>query len=156
MCPPVDLGACSGCIRLLGECYRARIDPIRARKILNGARESRDCGEHLRACSNVWNGLKGIGRDDLEGDKGLASRNEPDPIPLTLSRHSITSTAVSPVNCKISFRLESSASNSINLLTSSSESNSPSSSCLGLGRESTTPDVSTRGEDKRLFRCYVW
>jgi len=93
---------------------------------------------------NVWNGLEGIGRDDLEGNKNLGYGNEPDPISLTLSRHSITSTAVSPVNCRISFRLESSASNPINFSTSSSKLNSPSSSCFGLGRESRTSDVATR------------
>ena len=103
---------------------------------------------------NIWNGLEGVGRDDLGDDKNPAYGNEPDPISLTLSRHSITSTAVSPVNCKISFRLESSASNSVNLLTSSPKSNSPSSSCLGLGRESTTSDVVTRAtEGERIRGC---
>ena len=71
-----------------------------------------------------------------------------------MSRHSITSTAVSPVNCRISFRLESSASNSVNPLTSSPKSNSPSSSCLGLGRESTTSDVVARvTEGERIRGC---
>ena len=103
---------------------------------------------------NIWNGPEGVGRDDLEGDKNLTSGNEPDPIPLTLSRHSITSTAVSPVNCRISFRLESSASNSVNLLTSSCKSNSPSSSCFRLGRESTASDVVTRvTEGERIKGC---
>ena len=37
VCPPVDLSACSRCIRLIGECYHVRINPIRERELLNVA-----------------------------------------------------------------------------------------------------------------------
>jgi len=57
-------------------------------------------------------------------------------VSFTLSRHSITSAAVSPVNCRISFLWDSSANASANLLTSLPKSKFPASSCLALGRES--------------------
>ena len=60
---------------------------------------------------------------------------ESDLISLTLSRHLITSTALSPVIFWISLHWDSLASASVNLLASSSKSKSPALSCLKLGRE---------------------
>ena len=72
---------------------------------------------------------------------------ERDSILLALSRHSITSAALSPVNCRISFRWGSSTTTSVNLLTSSSRSKSPASSFLTLGRESTRSNTSEDHEE---------
>ena len=74
---------------------------------------------------------------------------ESDLISLTLSRNSITSTALSPVILWISLRRDSSASTSVNLFTSWSKSKPPTSSCFELGREnmiSGIPRNITEGE----------
>lgn len=47
MFPAVDLGARSEYVRLIGECYRSRIDPVRAGKVLASMRKFRECGEHF-------------------------------------------------------------------------------------------------------------
>ena len=71
---------------------------------------------------------------------------EHNPTSFTLSRHSITSVAVSPVNCRISFLWDSSASASVSLPISSSKSKSPASSLFTLGRESKRSNISSRRE----------
>ena len=71
---------------------------------------------------------------------------------LTLSRHSVTSIALSPVNCKISFRWDSSMSASVNLLASSSRLKSPSLSCFALGRESMVSNISSKIAEGKMTR----
>jgi len=70
---------------------------------------------------------------------------------FTLSRHSITSVAASPVSCRISFLWDSSASASISLLINLSESNFPALSPFTLGRESKRSSVVSRRERIRGY-----
>ena len=67
-------------------------------------------------------------------------------ISLTLSRYSVTRTALSLVNCRISFHWDPSMGISVTLLTSSPKSKSLFSNRLALGSESMMPDISGKGE----------
>ena len=72
-------------------------------------------------------------------------------ISLTLSRYSIASTALSPVDRRISSRWDPSIGVSVTLLTSSPKSKSPFSGCLAFGRKSMMPDISGNdAEGKRI------
>ena len=44
---PEDLGACSGCIGLVGESHCALTHPVRKGEVLTPARKSRECRERL-------------------------------------------------------------------------------------------------------------
>ena len=61
---------------------------------------------------------------------------------LTLPRHSVAKTALSLVNCRISFHWDPSVGVSVTFLMSSPKSKSPFSSRLALGRESMMSDIS--------------
>ena len=136
---PVHLSASPRCMSLVGDHHRIWVDPVGAREILTPARESRDCGEDPGTSVDIF-GSKGIRRDNLQRGEESAWR-ETDPDSLTLSRHSITRTAVSPVKDKISALGASSSSASVSLLTSSSKLKSPAWSCSALGRESTISNI---------------
>ena len=65
----------------------------------------RSWGTVLGVLKYQWHDPKGVGRDDPEGDKGGLGIHKHNLI--SLSRHSITTTAIFPVDCRIAFRYSS-------------------------------------------------